>query len=103
MEREGGEERKEEKERAQPNRYALKGTSLGGTLVPPQGCQRGWRPPIHRGAGRAATSTTQGASESGALLCTKGVSHLDALQLGPDTEYVSLECIYKKYFSKELK
>jgi hypothetical protein len=43
-----------------------------------------------------ATSTPQGVSESGALLCTKDVRYLGALQSGPYMEYVSRGSICKK-------
>jgi hypothetical protein len=68
-----------------------------------QGHQQGWCLPVHRDADRAATSTPQGASESGALLCTKDVRHPDILQSGPNMKYVSVEPICKNCFSKKLK
>jgi hypothetical protein len=94
MEREekGKKERKKERRRGKKKIAAP-------TVV--QGHQQGWRLPVHRDADRAATSTPQGASESGALLCTKGVRHLDILQSGSNMKYVSLSLFVKIVFQKD--
>jgi hypothetical protein len=80
IEREEGEERKEEEERARPNRYAPKCASLGGALL--------WSKGISEGG--ALLSTMACAMGRPATSTTKDVRHLSAIQLSLDMEYVFL-------------
>jgi hypothetical protein len=99
VERDELEEKEEERKKVRPNRYRRQGTSLGGALLWSKGASEGVAL-LSTAARVVATYTPQCATLDGALMCTKGVRHLDALQSGLDMEYVSPGSICENCFLK---
>jgi hypothetical protein len=94
-EKEEKERRRKKKKEVDQNVMYPKGANEGDALLWSKGASKG-DALLSTVTRAAATSTPQGASESGALLCTKDVRYLGALQSGPYMEYVSVGLFVKK-------